>query len=133
MAWELPVFKISLEAGEDLSGKQFYFVEINTTTGKAEVCDAATDIPIGVLQNKPESGQTAEIMVLGVSKVSSDAALSIGNWIGPSADGQADAKTIGTDVTEFIAGRVLVASAAAGGLATAMISCVKPHNAVTAN
>lgn len=133
MAYEMPIFTMTLVAGEDLSAKQFYFMEINTSTGMAEVCDAATDIPVGVLQNKPESGEEATILVLGISKVSSDAALTIGNWIGPSVDGQADAKVLGTDFTEFIGGRVIVASTAAGGLATAVINCTTPHRAVTGN
>jgi hypothetical protein len=133
MAWELPVLTLSqFKAAADLSAKQYYFVEI-TAAGTVNVCNAATDQPIGVLQNKPKSGETAEVMVIGVTKVSSDAALSVGTLIGPSADGQADAKVIGTDVTEFVCGRVIEASTAAGGLATAVINCVAPFNAVTAN
>lgn len=129
MAAEIPVLKPGLwTASADLSGKQFYFVKMsgaNTVT----VCAAATDIPVGVLQNKPTAGQAAEVMSIGVSKVSSDAALSRGNLIGPSADGQADAKTPGTDTTEYIVGQVIGASGAAGGLATAMINCASPARA----
>lgn len=123
MAIEIPVLKPGIfTASADLSGKQFYFVKLSGA-GTVTVCAAATDVPIGVLQNKPTSGQAAEVMMLGISKVSSDAALSRGNLIGTSGDGQADAKTPGTDTTEYIAGQVISGSNSAGGLATAAINC----------
>ena len=122
MAYEIPVLKPGIwTAGEDLSSKQYYFVKLSGSTVVA--CGGATDKPIGVLQNAPTSGQAAEVMVIGITKVSSDAALSVGNLIGTSGDGQADAKTPGTDTTEYIAGQVVGASGAAGGYATAVINC----------
>ena len=125
MAYEGPsALKLTgLTASADLSAKQYYFVKIsgnNTVT----VCAAATDKPIGVLQNAPTSGKEAEVMAVGVTKVSSDAALTAGNLIGTSGDGQADAKTPGTDTTEYICGQVIAGSGAAGGIATAAINCV---------
>jgi len=129
MAIEIPVLKPGIfTASADLSGKQFYFVKISGA-GTVTVCAAATDVPIGVLQNKPTSGQAAEVMMLGITKVSSDAALSRGNLIGTSGDGQADAKTPGTDTTEYVVGQVIEASTAAGGLATAAINCLNPVRA----
>lgn len=128
MAYEIPILLESKEAAVDLSAKQFYFVEL-ASTGKVDACNAATDKPYGVLQNKPTAGKTAVIMRLGVSKVNSDAALAIGDLIGTSADGQADAKTPGTDTTEYVVGMVEEASGAAGELATASINCLNPHRA----
>ena len=129
MAYEIPVLVMSFKANGDLSEKQFYFVELDSS-GDVGACNSATDKPCGVLLNKPDaSGKTAEVGVLGVFKVSSDAALSIGDLIGTSADGQADAKTPGTDTTEYVVGRVLEATTAAAGLATCMINCLNPHRA----
>lgn len=123
MAYELSVLKVpGLKAAADLSGKQFYFVKL-TAAGQVNVCTAATDKSIGVLQNKPTSGQVAEVTCIGITKVSSDAALSLHDLIGPAADGQADAKVPGTDTTEYVHGQVLVASGAAGELAVALINC----------
>lgn len=119
-------FKISLTAGADLSAKQYFFVKLNGS-GNAVVCSGATDVPVGVLQNNPTSGQTAEVVVIGVTKISSDAALSIGDFIGTSGDGQADAKTNGTDTTEYVVGRMLVATGAAAVIGTAMVNCANPH------
>lgn len=127
MSYEIPVLTHSFTASADLSAKKYYFVKLHTTVDQVAVCAAATDKPIGVLQNNPTSGQTAEVMMLGISKVNSDAALSIGDLIGTAADGQADAKTPGTDTTEYVVGIVLVASAAAAGYATAAINCLNPH------
>jgi len=121
-------FKISLKAGADLSAKQYYFVKLNSS-GNAVVCAAATDVPVGVLQNNPTANQSAEIVVVGLTKVSTDAALAIGNLIGTSSDGQADAKTVGTDTTEYVVGVAMVTSGAADTITTAMVNCANPHRA----
>jgi hypothetical protein len=119
----------SYEADADLSAKQFYFVKF-TGNRKVGVCAAATDIPAGVLQNKPDaSGKTAEVMVIGKSKVNSDGALTAGWLIGTAADGQADRKIPGTDTTEYVAGTVTLGSGAAGEMAEANINCSTPHRA----
>lgn len=117
--------KITLTASADLSAKQFYFVKVSGS-GTVDVCSGATDKPVGVLQNKPTSGQAAEIVVIGVTKVSSDAALTAGNLIGTSGDGQADAKTPGTDTTEYIVGQMLTTTGAAGVIGTALVNCASP-------
>lgn len=128
MAWESgPSLKIpGLTAGADLSAAQYKFVEMASAT-TVTVCNAATDRPIGVLQNAPASGDAAEVLAFGISKVSGDADLAVGDLIGTSADGQADAKTPGTDTTEYVVGRVLRENTAAGGLITAAINCLNPH------
>ena len=128
MAFEIPGFTFTRVAGADLSSSQYYFVKLSTTD-TVIVCAAATDIPIGILQNAPTSGQEATIMVTGISKVSADAALAIGQLIGTAADGQADAKTVGTDTTEYVVGNVLVAAGAAGEMATTTVNCLNPHRA----
>lgn len=130
MAWEAgPQTKlIGYTAGADLSTHQYKFVEVGA--GKTvTLCNAATDIPIGVLQNTPTNGQTAEVTMVGMSKVSADANLALGDLIGTSADGQADAKVPGTDITEYVVGRVIEENTAAGGVITATINCLNPHRA----
>ena len=120
--------KISLVAGADLSAKQYFFVKLNSS-GQAVVCAAVTDIPVGILQNTPASGSVAEITVVGVSKVSSDAGLTAGNQIGTSADGQAAAYVAGTDTTKYIVGQMLTTTGAAAVIGTAVINCVAPSRA----
>jgi hypothetical protein len=128
MAYEIPVFTFTLAAATDLSAKQYYYVKLNSS-GKAAICAAATDVPIGILQNEPTAGVEAEVMSLGISKLSSDAALTIGNLVGTSSDGQGDAKTAGSDTTEYVCGQVLTASGAAAGLATVTVNCLAPFRA----
>lgn len=126
MAWETgPCVKIpGLTAGADLSAaaNQYKFVEVSTTK-TVTICNAATDRPIGVLQNRPLSGQPAEVVAVGITKLQADAALTVGAIIGTSADGQADVKVPGTDITEYIVGTILEAAGAAGEYATAIINC----------
>jgi hypothetical protein len=126
MAFEIPGTCITLEAAADLSAKQYYFVYVDSN-GQAAVCSAATDQPIGILQDKPAAaGRACTVMVNGISKVSSDAALSLGNKVGTSADGQAAAYAFGTDKTAFIVGTVIGASGGAAGLATIIFDCMSP-------
>ena len=113
MAYEAAQIKVgNWTASADLSAKQYHFVKMsgdNTVT----VCAAITDVPIGVLQNNPKSGQAAEVCVFGVTKVVADGVLAAGNRIGTSADGQADAITVASDTTVTIVGQALKAAAAA--------------------
>lgn len=123
MAFEAVQIKIpGLKAAADLSSKQYYLVEL-TAADTVNVCNGVTDRPIGVLQNAPKSGEPAEVCALGVTKINSDAALSVGDQIGTAADGQAAAYVPGTDTTKYIVGMVIGASGAAAGYATAIINC----------
>lgn len=103
----------SFKAGGDLSTKQYYFARMSGDN-TCVVCDGATDIPLGVVQNKPTSGQTAQVRCFGRSKVNSDEALTVGWLVGPAADGQADRKIPGTDTTHHYGGLVVRATGAAG-------------------
>lgn len=81
-------------------GKQYHFVKV-TGVHQCGLADA-DDTVVGVLQNKPQgTGQAATVGYHGVSKVVSDVALTAGDLIKVSADGQA-AKT-GTGPTVGIA------------------------------
>jgi hypothetical protein len=72
-------------------GKQYHFVKV-TGVHQVGLADAAAAV-VGVLQNKPQgTGQAATVGIAGVSKVVSDVAITAGDAIKVSADGQA-AKT----------------------------------------
>lgn len=127
MAYEKPVWVESFPAAADYSaaGNQYKFVKLNAN-GEAEICSATTDEVLGVLQNRPNNakGQLAEVMIVGISKVSSDAALAVGDVIGTSADGEAAVYVHGVDNTKYLVGKVVLASAAAHGYASALINCL---------
>lgn len=130
MAYEIAnaAVKITLPAGADLSTKQYYFVKINTS-GQAVLCAAATDKPIGVLQNTPTSGQAASVLVVGGTKIVSSASIDEGVLIGTASTGKADAKVPGTDTTEYVVGTVISAAGADGEILTAVINCASPARA----
>ena len=115
-------------AGEDLSSSQYKFVKMSGNMKVIE-CDALTDIPIGVLQDKPKNGNPALVMVLGRSKVDSGGALTAGWLIGTAADGQAVRKQAGTNTTHYIVGHVVHGSGGAGRPASALINCMSPTRA----
>jgi hypothetical protein len=124
------------EAGEDMSATgQFKFVKFDGNLGdtgcpRVIICTALTDRPAGVLQDKPTTvGEACLIAVRGETKVQADASLTVGTPIGTSADGQADAKTAGTDTTEYVVGHVTLAAGAAGRIASAYIDCTHPNRA----
>ena len=130
MAYEISnnSLKITLPAGADLSTKQYYFVKVNSS-GNAVLCAAATDAPIGVLQNNPISGAEASIVVVGGTKLVAGAAIAAGIKIGTDSAGKADAKVAGTDTTEYTVGQVLLASGADLDVLTAVINCASPNRA----
>lgn len=114
--------KHTLVAGEDLSAKQYHFVKLSADN-TVVACAGVTDVPIGVLQNNPASGQECEVVIVGITKVIADEALTFGNAVGTSADGQAQVVTVGTETTVYLAGRVLAGAGAAGRVATVVINC----------
>ena len=112
MAYESPQVLVgTLTAAADLSAKQYHFVVLASAT-TVNVATAITHAPIGILQNNPESGEQAIVAISGSSKVVADGTLAAGNFIGTSADAQADAISPGTDTTVYMTGQCLEAAAA---------------------
>lgn len=124
MAYEIATsaVKITLEAGEDLSAKQYFFVKVNSSA-QAVLCAAATDKPIGVLQNSPKSGGEASITVVGGTKLVTNAACDEGTVVGTASTGKGAPYVAGVDTTKFIVGSVILASGADGELATVLVNC----------
>jgi len=85
----------TMDAYEDLSSDQYRIVVQDGTNGKVRRPNAATDIPIGVLQNAPSAeDEPAVIRPIGsgdITKVVLGATLSYGAIIGCEYVGAADA------------------------------------------
>lgn len=82
------VYDESFTASADLSALQFNTVSLGTT-GVAAI-GAATTRAIGVLQNKPKSGEAATVRILGSTKAVSDGsgtAIAAGDYVGPNSSG----------------------------------------------
>jgi len=119
---------ITLEAGADLSALQFNFVKLDAN-GKAVVCvaDAVGTIPIGVLQNKPTSGQAATVLVVGLTKIEAGVAFDEGARIACSDGSSAadDGQAVVADASDCVVGQMIVACAA-DEVSTAVINCASP-------
>lgn len=74
-------------AGADLSTKQFLAVKLNSS-GKAVVASAG-EFAVGVLQNKPASGQTASIATVGaITKAVAGGSITAGATVAVDAAGK---------------------------------------------
>ena len=126
MAYEIPGIVHSFIAAADLSLYQFHFVKLSADN-TVNICAADTDIPVGVLQNKPDAaGKPAQVMMFGVTKlmIGTGGALTFSLAVGTDANGEAESEAV-TDTTHYNVGRVLE-GAAASVICTAIINCLNP-------
>lgn len=111
MATENKVIDLPFEADEDLSSDQFRIVVLDATSKKVRRPNAVTDIPLGVLQNAPESGQAASVRPIGcggVSKVVLGATLAVNAIVAMQYVGAADAgKAQAAVATQYPIGQLL--------------------------
>lgn len=123
MAYEISNYavKVSLVAGGDLSSSQYKFVKLNSS-GQVIAVAAATDRPIGVLQNNPASGGVAEVLITGGTKLVLGGTVTEGAIVSPSSTGAGVAIVAGTDTTKYICGTALT-EGASGEIITAVVSC----------
>jgi len=122
MSTEQAIWRESFEAAEDLSSDQYRFVVLNSS-GNVRRPDSAVEVALGVLQNAPESGQAAEVMIIGKSKVVANAALTIGTFVSPEYVGAADAGKA-SDLAanrDFSRGMIVEASSAEDDLASVLL------------
>ena len=126
MAYEIPGFKYTLTAGEALTAAPYKFAKISADN-TASIGTDLTDIPCGVIQNDCASGDAAEIMASGITKilVGAGGAVVAGNLIGCDAEGCA--VVVDPDGTSdyYYCGQVLI-GASAGEYCTALINCMTP-------
>lgn len=111
MSTEQAIWRETFEAAEDLSDDQFHFVVLNTS-GKVRRPDAEDEVAIGILQNAPESGEPADVMIIGKSKCVANAALAIGKFVKPEYVGASDAGKADDAGTWWDAARGMVVESA---------------------
>ena len=123
MAYEFSNYsvKVTLVAGANLSAKQYNFVKLNSS-GVAVAVAAATDLPIGILQNAPLSGEECEILITGGSKLVLGGTVAAGATVSPSAAGAGVAIVHGTDTTKYAMGQA-VTGGASGEIVTVVVNC----------
>ena len=82
-----PGFDWTMIAEPDLSAKQYLVAIIGSATGKCMVSSQAGDQALGILQNKPQSGEAAKVRVVGISKALAAAAITAGAYLRAGATG----------------------------------------------
>jgi hypothetical protein len=129
MAYEFSNYsvKVTLVAGADLSTKQYNFVKLNGS-GQAVAIAAITDIPVGVLQNAPTSGQEAEVLIVGGTKLVASEAITLPAFLSVASAGKAD-KIAVSDTTQFVVGQAITAAGADAEVITAVVNCANPTRA----
>jgi murein DD-endopeptidase MepM/ murein hydrolase activator NlpD len=89
MATYREVLEISFVAGADLRNYPFAPVRLDTT-GRV-ILAGANERAIGILQNKPNVGETAVVMLYGISKAVAAGPISIGSPVVAAANGRVSA------------------------------------------
>jgi len=77
---------LSLKAAADLRTHQYKFVKLDAS-GNVVLCSAAGERTFGVLQNKPNTGETAVVRIFGLTKAVASAAIATPNPIATDASG----------------------------------------------
>ncbi len=113
---KMVIYQDSFKAGADLSTHQFKCVELSAAD-TVTLCNAATDVCIGILQNKPKSTEAAAVMHIGRSQALADGsgtAIAVGDFVGPNASGllvkkaTADFRTLGVALAAATAANIVI-------------------------
>jgi hypothetical protein len=122
MAYNESLVSISLEAGVDLSAKQYHFVSMSTDGQIDPTGDGLA--AIGVLQNDPSAaGRAATVGISGVTKIVCAGNINPGQPIASDAAGKA--------VAAATSGDVILGVALAAGNANDIIPMIfQPRNTV---
>ena len=107
MSTETQTYISGVQAGGDLSAKQYFLMKQHSTTNQVTTCTGATDVVVGSLYNKPDAaGQGADVTALepgSYIKVIVGGAGVTAGWVGVDASGELVTKTSDKD---FVIGRV---------------------------
>lgn len=118
MATEEGLKSASFKAGEDLSSLQYYLVKFSADDTVKSASD--TDNVVGVLQNEPGNGETAEVAYEGKSKIVASASISAGDFLGSTANG----KAVKVTASEGGSARAIVGICAQGASADGNVGSV---------
>lgn len=113
-------------AGEDLSAAQYHFVTLEAD-GFVDIADADAEQCIGVLMNKPTSGNAATVALSGRVLVEAGGAITAGDAVVTNTAGEAvelttsasaTAVTMGYAVEDGVDGQIIAIELIQGGNAS---------------
>jgi hypothetical protein len=116
MTSENAILQKSYEAAADLSSSQYFVVSLDAS-GDIVLADVAA-VPIGILQNDPESGDTGTVMQVGESRAVAGAAITIEAAVASDANGKLRT-AVASDIP---VGRALEAASADGDIIKILIN-----------
>lgn len=118
-----PVLDFSFKAAEDLSSYQYHFVKVDTN-GQVRLLDSGDELPDGVLQNAPASGEEATVRILGISKVVANAGLNEGVFVKAEFASASDCGKAAdaSSTASLTMGRVVCASGAENDLCSVILT-----------
>lgn len=122
MSYDYSGRDITLLAAEDLSDYQYRFV-VQASDTTVQLANSADEIPVGILQNAPESGYEAVVRVDGVSKLVMNDAVAVASlvkneYVGATDNGKGDAADTDGD---YARGLVIQASGAEDDLGAVLL------------
>ena len=79
MATDNMILDQSYEAAEDLSNDQYRVMVL--ASGKVRRPDVSSEVPLGVLQNVPASGEAAVVRLMGISKIQFGETVAENEWV----------------------------------------------------
>lgn len=147
MAIEYSGLDISFLAAEDLSAMQYKFVhQADDTT--VDMLDSTAEIPLGILQNAPESGEVATVRIEGTSKLVFNAAtvrnsLIKAEYVGASDNGKGQFANVDKNIIRAIClsapsaednvGGVLLCGPIKGSVSSSSLSSSSSSNSSSSN
>lgn len=115
-SYDAPLYRVpGLTASADLTLLQFRFVIVSAAE-QVNVAGVAASA-IGVLQNKPNINQAAEVVSAGVSNVVASAAITAGDDLATAASGKVATATAG----QHVVGKAIQAAGADDDIIAALI------------
>jgi hypothetical protein len=99
MAIEQNLAMITLNAGADLSSKQYTFIKINSSGKAVNTVDGERSI--GVLQDKPTLDRAGAIAHAGISKVVAGGTIASGAAVASDLNGKAITATTGKQILGY--------------------------------
>lgn len=123
-----PYLDWTVLANSDLTDKQYTAVKFNgsATSETVVAVSAATDLPLGILNNAPAAGEEADVRLLAVQKVKLGGTVARDDLLTIAADGRIVKATIGTDATKYVIGRALEAGTA-NTIISAALNTLNPY------
>lgn len=125
MAYELHGFKLpalQVDSTGDLSSYQYHVVTL-VDEGEIDLA-TSTGIPIGVVQNAPGAGESAEVVATGITKIVAGSTIAVGEQIGVNSSGEAE-EFSGT-AGEYPIGISFTSAGSSGVIISAGINCLNP-------